>query len=75
VVGQRADAAEPASADLLARYEQLSAQFDGVAVARLENGACDGCHIQLSAVAIDRLAKASDDAVVTCEECGRLLVQ
>ncbi|MGI9614048.1 MAG: zinc ribbon domain-containing protein [Acidimicrobiales bacterium] len=75
VVGQRAEAAEPAPADLLARYEQLSTQFDGVAVARLENGACDGCHIQLSAVAIDRLSKASDDAVVTCEECGRLLVQ
>ena len=75
VVGQRADAAEPAPADLLARYEQLSSQFDGVVVARLENGACDGCHIQLSAVAIDRLSKAPDDAVVTCEECGRLLVQ
>ena len=75
VAAERGAAAAPAPPDLLARYEQLSAQFDGVAVARLENGACDGCHIKLSAVAIDQLAKASDDDVVTCEECGRLLVQ
>ncbi len=75
VEAERADAAAPAPPELLARYEELSAQFDGVAVARLENGTCDGCHIKLSAVAIDQLSKAPDDAVVTCEECGRLLVQ
>ena len=75
VATERAEAAAPAPPDLLARYEELSSQFDGVAVARLVNGACDGCHIQLSAVAIDQLSKAPDDAVVTCEECGRLLVQ
>jgi predicted nucleic acid-binding Zn-ribbon protein len=72
---KRAAAADPAPPELLARYEELSAQFDGVAVARLENGSCDGCHIRLSAVAVDQLSKAPDDAVVTCEGCGRLLVQ
>ena len=72
---QRAEVAAPASPELLARYEELRGQFDGVAVARLADGRCDGCHIQLSAVAVDRIAKMPEDAVVTCEECGRLLVR
>ncbi len=72
---ERTVAVEPASAELLERYESLRSQFDGVPVARLVNGRCDGCHIQLSAVAVDRMAKMADDAVVTCEECGRLLVR
>lgn len=72
---QRSRTAEPAVPELLARYETLSAQFDGVAVARFVDGRCDGCHMQLSAMAVDRLSKAPEDAVVTCEECGRLLVR
>ncbi len=73
--GARARAAAPAVPELLARYEELAGQYDGVAVARFHDGRCDGCHMQLSAVAVDQLAKAPDDAVVTCEECGRLLVR
>jgi predicted nucleic acid-binding Zn-ribbon protein len=72
---QRDEAAKTADPNLLATYESLRNQFDGVAVARLVNGACDGCHIRLSAIAIDQLGKMPDDVVVTCEECGRLLVR
>lgn len=61
--------------DLLDRYRALRPQYDGVPVARLVDSRCDGCHIQLSAVAVDQMAKMPDDAVVTCEECGRLLVR
>ncbi len=75
VTDERRVAAEPANPVLLARYEELSAQFDGVAVARFSDSRCDGCHMQLSAVAVDLLTRAADDAVVTCEECGRLLVR
>lgn len=75
IIPARATAAESAVPDLLARYESLAPQFDGVAVAQLEDGRCNGCHMQLSAVAVDQLGKAPDDAVVQCEECGRLLVR
>jgi predicted nucleic acid-binding Zn-ribbon protein len=75
VTEERRVACEPANPTLLARYEELSAQFDGVAVARFVDGRCDGCHMQLSAMAVDQLMKAADDAVVICEECGRLLVR
>ncbi len=62
-------------ADLLARYDELRHDFGGVAVARLVGSTCDGCHMGLSAVAVDKLKKLPDDAVVTCEECGRLLIR
>lgn len=61
--------------ELLETYQTLRPQYDGVPVARLVDGRCDGCHIQLSAVAVDQMARRPDDAVVTCEECGRLLVR
>ena len=72
---ERSQAVEPANPTLLAHYEELSPQFGGVAVARFVDGRCDGCHMQLSAMAVDLLGKSADDAVVTCEECGRLLVR
>lgn len=75
VNGRRTEAVAGADPKLLASYEARKDQFDGVAVARLVNGACDGCHIRLSAVALDQMGKMADDAVVTCEECGRLLVR
>ena len=65
----------PANPELLARYESLRDQYDGVPLARLVDGRCDGCHIQLSAVAVDQIGRMPEDAVVTCEECGRLLVR
>lgn len=71
----RARLAADADPALLARYNELRDHYGGVAVARLVNGTCDGCHIQLSAVAIDQMARLPEDAVVTCEECGRLLVR
>lgn len=72
---QRAEAVAGADPTLLASYESRKDLFDGVAVARLVNGACDGCHIRLSAVALDQMGKMAEEAVVTCEECGRLLVR
>lgn len=82
VSAQRAERVAPPESEapagwgpLLAQYDSLRPQYDGVPVARLSDGRCDGCHMQLSAVAVDQLSKMPDDAVVTCEECGRLLVR
>lgn len=72
---QRAEAASNANQELLSSYEGLRAEFDNQPVARLVGSSCDGCHIQLSAVAVDRIGKMPEDAVVNCEECGRLLVR
>ena len=62
-------------ADLLAEYEQIRSQSGGVAVAELVAGQCGGCHMRLSSMELDRVKKQPVDAIVHCEECGRLLVR
>lgn len=61
--------------ELLAEYEQLRPHSGGIAIARLANGSCGGCHLGLSAMEIDRIKKLPEDALVHCEECGRLLAR
>ena len=61
--------------DLLADYERIRGTRAGIGIARLEHGTCQGCHIKLSAVELDRIKGLPDDARITCEECGRILVR
>jgi predicted nucleic acid-binding Zn-ribbon protein len=75
VMGERAALAESVPAPILAEYEALRSRLGGVAVARLEAGSCRGCHLQLSAVELDRIKKLPRDEMVRCEECGRILVR
>ena len=60
--------------DLAERYERLRARLGGVGAARLVNGRCGGCHLTLPATELDRIRREPPDAVVTCDQCGRLLV-
>jgi predicted nucleic acid-binding Zn-ribbon protein len=62
-------------ADLLATYDRLRARFGGVGVARLEHGSCMGCHLRLPAVELERLKRLPPDALVFCDQCGRILVR
>lgn len=75
VSGRRAAAAAGVDAELLATYEDLRGKLGGIAVARLVGSVCGGCHLGLSAVEVDRLKKQPPDALVRCDECGRLLVR
>ena len=70
-----AAAADVADDELLAEYEGMRKRLGGVAIARLVGSTCQGCHLGLSAVEVDRIRKLSLDDRVTCEECGRLLVR
>jgi uncharacterized protein len=60
--------------DLLSQYERLRASQGGVGAARLVNGRCSGCHLTLPATELDRIKHADADAVVLCDQCGRILV-
>lgn len=73
--GRRAVAAEDVDAEQLATYEGLRTELGGIAVARLVGSVCGGCHLNLSAVEVDRIKKQPPDALVRCDECGRLLVR
>ncbi|MCY3634212.1 MAG: C4-type zinc ribbon domain-containing protein [bacterium] len=71
----RSTAASDISEAALASYEGLRNRMGGVAVARLSNGTCEGCHLALSAMELDRIRHAPADEVCYCEECGRILVR
>jgi predicted nucleic acid-binding Zn-ribbon protein len=73
--GARATAAGSVPGELLTSYDQLRAHLGGVAVARLVANRCDGCHLTLPAVELDRIRHLPADEVVTCEQCGRILVR
>jgi predicted nucleic acid-binding Zn-ribbon protein len=75
VRAERDAAAAELDADLLAQYEALRGKLRGIAIARLVGGHCQGCHLALSAVELDRIRKLPVDEPATCEECGRLLAR
>ncbi len=60
--------------DLLALYERMRAQH-GVGAAALRGGRCEGCHLTLNTVDLNRIRAAADDEVLRCEECRRILVR
>jgi uncharacterized protein len=61
-------------ADVLALYEKLREQH-GVGAAALRRGRCEGCHMELNTVDLNRIRAADPDEVVRCEECRRILVR
>jgi predicted nucleic acid-binding Zn-ribbon protein len=71
---QRQEAADGISPALLATYERLRHQLAGVAVARLIGGRCDGCHLTLPAMELDRIRHEAAGSLEHCEQCGRILV-
>lgn len=72
---ERSKAAAAVSEDLWPEYESLRSRLGGIAIARLVGSTCQGCHLGLSAVELDRIRRLSLDDPVHCEECGRLLVR
>jgi predicted nucleic acid-binding Zn-ribbon protein len=72
---ERSAAAASIPQDLLDRYDKLRNQFDGVAIAPLVGSSCGGCHLTLSAMEVDRIKHQPADALIYCEECGRILVR
>ena len=58
-----------------ALYDKLRADNGGVGAARLYQGRCEGCRMQLTPVDIARIRDAAPDAVLRCEECRRILVR
>lgn len=75
VQAQRDAAATTVPVELLARYDRLRAHLGGIGAARLEDGRCTGCHLALSPRDLDDARRAPDDAVLSCDACGRILVR
>jgi len=71
----RQEAAEAVAPDLLKTYERLRQRMGGVGAAPLVGASCGGCHLTLSAGEVDRIRHAPPDEVITCPQCGRILVR
>lgn len=72
---QRAVVVPEVSAELLALYEKLRDQLDGVAAVAITRRRCGGCQLELNQTDIERLRSAADDDIVRCEECRRIQVR
>ena len=70
----RAAAAVGLPAELADRYERLRSHLGGVGAARLVGDRCDGCHVTLSSVEVERIHHLSAEAFAACPQCDRILV-
>lgn len=61
--------------ELLARYDGLRKKLGGVGAASLNGPQCGGCHLTLPATEVDRLKREPADALILCDQCGRILVR
>ena len=66
--GGLAEAVEPA---VRSKYERLFKQKGQHVVVGIQHGVCAGCHMQLSRAIV--VACQSDQEIVTCINCGRIL--
>lgn len=64
---------ESLPAPLLAEYTRRAANSAGAAL--LTRGTCEGCRILLPGTDIAAIRRAADDEVVSCPECGCILVR
>ena len=60
---------------LLALYEKIRASEYGVGAALLIGNKCDGCHLVINAIEIERIKSLPTDEVLRCEDCRRILVR
>jgi len=75
VAGERAKVVTEIPADLLALYEKLRLDHNGVGAAALHQRRCEGCRMELTPTDLNRLRDAAPDSVLRCEECRRILVR
>lgn len=69
----RAAVAETVSPALLAEYNRRAKNSAGAAL--LTRGTCEGCRILLPSTDLNDIRRAADDLVVSCPECGCILVR
>jgi predicted nucleic acid-binding Zn-ribbon protein len=61
--------------DLLAQYERIRVKNHGIGAGKLVGNTCQGCHLALPAVEVDRARKLPPDEVVLSSTCGCILVR
>ena len=60
---------------LIAVYDKIRLSAHGVGAALLIGNKCDGCHLSINAIELERIKGLEGDEVIRCEECRRILVR
>lgn len=60
--------------ELRTRYEALRQRLGGIGAARLVGDHCDGCHLALPSMEVERIRHLPHEEFATCDQCGRILV-
>jgi predicted nucleic acid-binding Zn-ribbon protein len=60
---------------LVGLYEKIRQSAYGVGVALLIGNKCDGCHLAINAIELERIKGLEMDEIIRCEECRRILVR
>ncbi len=60
---------------LVTLYDKVRSSAFGVGAALLIGNKCDGCHLAINAIEIERIKGLEADEVIRCEECRRILVR
>ena len=68
----RAEIAPSVPEKVLALYEQLRTQKQGIGAAALISGTCQGCHTRLPSKEVERLR--AEGGLQRCDNCRRILV-
>jgi len=63
---------DPALVEL---YDKVRASAHGVGAALLVGNKCDGCHLSINAIELERIKGLAADEIIRCEECRRILVR
>ncbi len=74
VVMARTERATGLPDELAERYERLRSHLGGVGAARLVGDRCDGCHLTLPSVEVERIRSLPEDTFASCPQCDRILV-
>jgi predicted nucleic acid-binding Zn-ribbon protein len=69
----RSAVAGAVAADVLALYDRVAVRSAGAAFLRRRT--CEGCNMVLAGTDLQALRQAAEDVVVTCPECGCILVR
>jgi predicted nucleic acid-binding Zn-ribbon protein len=75
IADQRAVVAAELPEALLAQYQRLREHNGGIGAAALVGKRCMGCRRELAPSDLNAIKAAPPDAVLRCEECGRILVR
>ncbi|MBE1875402.1 zinc ribbon domain-containing protein [Myceligenerans pegani] len=75
VTAERDKLAEQVDTGLIAMYDRIRAHQGGLGAAALREGRCEGCRLELNPGDLAAARSAAPEQVVTCEECGRILVR